>query len=106
LFRLVLLSWSLGRPVQQNLRLLVFFFLVIFLVIGSGSGTGFALRSGLAILQHPLLDLLRLFLFRSKQLLPFVQMVEEGQIGVARDLSTRVLQHRIEYFPTMFQILL
>jgi hypothetical protein len=71
LHRLLLLSWPLWYSVQQYLAVFFFFF-ILGLVIGSGSGSVFIWRSGLAILHHGLLDLPVFLLFRLEQLLALV----------------------------------
>jgi hypothetical protein len=125
--RLLLLSLPLWYSVQQYLALFFFFFFFFCLVVGSGSV--FIRKSGLAILHHGLLDLPALLLLWPEQLLALIQMIKKRADGRGAGLpysgsklndevgddpgpihlpsSVQCLsQHRIEYFPTMFQILL
>jgi hypothetical protein len=86
LCRPLFLSWPLQYSVQQYLAVFFFFF-VLGLVIGSGSGSVFIRRSRLALLHHGLLDLPALLLFRLEQLLALIQMVKEWADGRGARLS-------------------
>jgi hypothetical protein len=70
----------LRYSIQQYLAAFLFFF-IFCLVVGSGSGSVFIRRSGLAILHHGLLDLPALLLLRPEQLLAFIQMIKKRADG-------------------------